>query len=141
MKYSVIIPALALVGFAVAQEGTPTNSATTPYESQEQCAEDCDPADVTCRAQCLGVARPNTEQVMETTECAAACDQGDGSAEATRRYGECQQACYASFYPSSQTLGGVPPAASHAVSNNIVPVANPSGGTAPSNGEQFCITS
>ncbi|KAJ4382863.1 hypothetical protein N0V86_002088 [Didymella sp. IMI 355093] len=42
-------------------------------------------------------------EAVETTECAAKCDQGDGSAEATQKYSDCVQSCIASLFPSSQT--------------------------------------
>jgi hypothetical protein len=73
---------------------------------------DCDPGDVTCQAQCVGVARPNSSQVVETNECAAKCDQGSGSPEDTQKFADCQQDCYAKYFPSSQTL--TPPGQSNA---------------------------
>lgn len=115
MKYSVIIASLALGAFAFPQDqaSTITSAPAVPSYSptpQQQCADKCDAADVTCKAECFGVARPNTSQIIETTECAMKCDQGSGSPEDTKKYADCQQACFASFFPSSQTLGGPNPA-------------------------------
>lgn len=132
MKYSTVLLSLAIGAFALPQDATTTTSALTPFQSQQACAEKCDAADVTCKAQCLGVARPNESQVNESTKCAMECDQGDGSPEATKKYGECQQDCYAKFFPSSQTLS-VPAAASNAVSNTAGN-ADPTGSASPSSG-------
>jgi hypothetical protein len=63
----------------------------------------CDAGDVTCQAACLGNARPNASQAVATNECAANCDQGDGSTEASDAFGACQAACINSLFPSSQT--------------------------------------
>jgi len=109
MKYSAVILALALGAFALPQEASTITSApatgTSSAKSPEQtCLDSCDITDVTCRAECLGVARPNESQVEETTKCAEDCDQGSGSPEDTKKYGECQQACFAKYFPSSQTL-------------------------------------
>jgi hypothetical protein len=114
MKYSVIVASLALGVFAIPQEqsSTITSAPAAPSYSQtpqQSCAAQCDDADVTCKAQCFGVARPNTSQVLETTKCAEECDQGSGSPEDTKKFGDCLQKCYADFFPSSQTLDGGAP--------------------------------
>jgi hypothetical protein len=51
----------------------------------------------------LGIARPNSSQAVATNECAAKCDQGDGSAEDTQKFSDCVQSCISSLFPSSQT--------------------------------------
>jgi hypothetical protein len=56
-----------------------------------------------CQAACLGNARPNASQVIETNNCAAKCDQGDGSAAAAISFGRCVDGCINSLFPSSQT--------------------------------------
>ncbi|KAF1959153.1 hypothetical protein CC80DRAFT_533363 [Byssothecium circinans] len=106
MKYATALVALA--AGALAQSGTIT-SAPAPSASlspQLTCVATCKAGDVTCQAACLGIARPNESQVNETTECAAKCDQGDGSPEATKKYADCQQSCFFSKFPSSQTAFG-----------------------------------
>jgi len=111
MKYSAILLAFALGVAAIPQDqpSTITSAPASPSTTQsatEICLAKCDPSDVTCQARCVGVARPNESQIVETTECAAKCDQGDGSPEATEKYADCQQACFAKYFPSSQTLTG-----------------------------------
>lgn len=56
-----------------------------------------------CQAACLGNARPNASQVIDTNNCAAKCDQGDGSAAAATAYAKCIDGCINSLFPSSQT--------------------------------------
>lgn len=56
----------------------------------------------------MGIARPNSSQAVETTECAAKCDQGDGTKEATEKYSDCVQSCIANLFPSSQTGAMIP---------------------------------
>ncbi|KAJ4355282.1 hypothetical protein N0V95_003037 [Ascochyta clinopodiicola] len=87
-----------------------------------------------CRASCLGIARPNSSQAVETTECAAKCDQGDGTAEATKKYSDCVQSCIASLFPSSQTGSQIPGAAasSGAAAGTGTKSANPTASTGAS---------
>src|SRR5262245_7468171 len=106
MKYSTALIALAAGALAMPQQSASITSAPTASVSltpQMSCAAKCDAGDVTCQAACFGVARPNSSQAVETNECAAKCDQGDGSPEATEAYAKCQAACFASFFPSTQT--------------------------------------
>jgi len=114
MKYSAVILALAVGAFALPQEASsitsaPPSGTSASLTPQQTCLNACDATDVTCRAQCLGVARPNESQVADTTDCAMECNQGSGSPEDTKKYGDCLQKCYADFFPSSQTLGGNAP--------------------------------
>ncbi|KAF2736645.1 hypothetical protein EJ04DRAFT_510948 [Polyplosphaeria fusca] len=107
MKYATIL-AFAVGAIALPQEASsitsaPASAASAALTPQVSCALACDPADVTCQASCLGIARPNSSQAVETTECAEKCDQGDGSPEATEKYSQCVQSCISNFFPSSQT--------------------------------------
>ncbi|KAF2662978.1 hypothetical protein K491DRAFT_672800 [Lophiostoma macrostomum CBS 122681] len=109
MKYAAIIVSLAIGAFALPQDAStitsaPASAASAGLTPQQSCAVACDPADVNCKASCLGIAHPNSSQAVETTECAEKCDQGDGSPEATEKYSECVQGCIASYFPSSQTV-------------------------------------
>jgi hypothetical protein len=111
MKYSIVIVALAAAAFALPQDQSSITSAPAPSASLDpqiaslvNCVKSCAPEDVTCQAQCAGVARPNSSQAIETNECAAKCDQGDGSAEETEAYAKCQTDCFASLFPSTQTV-------------------------------------
>jgi len=142
MKYSVIIASLALGAFALPQDqaSTITSAPAVPSYTptpQQQCADKCDVADVTCRAECFGVARPNTSQILETTECAMKCDQGNGSPEDTQKYADCQQACFASFFPSSQTLGAPAPASNAATTGTATgtPTGTEEGGPQETGGD------
>lgn len=116
MKYSAIILAFAVGAFALPQEASgttaPQTTGTTELTPQQTCLNTCDASDVNCRAACLGVARPNSSQAVETNECAAKCDQGDGSPSDTQKFSDCVQACIYSLFPSTQTVGGPAPASS-----------------------------
>jgi len=110
MKYSTIIISLIAGAIAAPQEAStitpaPASAASANLTPQQSCAVACPAGDVTCQAQCLGIARPNSSQVVETNECAAKCDQGDGTPEATDKYSKCVQGCISSYFPSSQTAG------------------------------------
>lgn len=141
MKYSAVLLALAVGAFAMPQEASQVTSApavtqTPSLTPQQSCAVACDPADVTCQAACLGIARPNSSQAVATNECAAKCDQGSGSPEDTQKFSDCVQSCIASLFPSSQTVG-VPGAASNApasgtgagASNSAAPTGSAASGS------------
>ncbi|KAF2442439.1 hypothetical protein P171DRAFT_474804 [Karstenula rhodostoma CBS 690.94] len=123
MKYSVAILAFAAGVLALPQDASITSApvASASLTPAVSCVLDCEAGDVTCQAACMGNARPNSQQVVDTNNCAAACDQGSGSKEDTEAYAKCQQDCFASLFPSSQTnfqgaAGGVSHAASAAAS-------------------------
>jgi hypothetical protein len=109
MKYSAIILAFVAGAFAVPQASitaapaAPTAPIPSGLAPQVSCALACTPGDVMCQAACLGNARPNASQVVDTNKCAANCDQGDGSAQAAKDYGQCVDGCINSLFPSSQT--------------------------------------
>jgi hypothetical protein len=129
MKYTVIL-ALAVGAFARPQDASsitsaPASAASAALTPQVSCALACDPADVTCQASCMGIARPNSSQAVETNECAAKCDQGDGSPAATEKFSQCVQSCIASFFPSSQTVA-VPAVGSAGASQSGAPSAGAS---------------
>lgn len=142
MKYSFAIAALAAVVFALPQQDSTITSAPAPTPSLDpataslvSCVNKCDASDVTCKAQCVGVARPNSSQAVETNECAAKCDQGDGSPAATEAYAKCQAACFESLFPSTQTVAPFAPgspSSGAAPSGSAAPTQ--SGGNSPSAG-------
>jgi hypothetical protein len=82
---------------------TSAPAASASLTPQVSCILDCPQGDVTCQAACQGIARPNSSQAAETNECAAKCDQGDGSPSDTQAYAKCQADCFASLFPSTQT--------------------------------------
>jgi|TARA_R110002003_G_scaffold126_26_gene11657 hypothetical protein len=108
MKYSTVILAFVASVFASPQASitsapvvaAPIPSGLTP---QVSCALACNAGDVTCQAACLGNARPNASQAIDTNNCAAKCDQGDGSAAAATAFAKCVDGCINSLFPSSQT--------------------------------------
>jgi len=55
-------------------------------------------ADVCCQAACVNVPCPSQLQANATTECAAQCPQGNGTAAETEQYAECQSACISSYF-------------------------------------------
>lgn len=112
MKFSTALISAALVAFAAAQSTTSTSE--IPKTSQALCLEDCDDSDVTCRAACLGVPRPNEEQIAETDKCSRACDQGKGSPEDIEAYGQCLLACVDSHFLPTSVGGGAAPTGSGA---------------------------
>lgn len=108
MKYAAVVLSLAAGAFAMPQDASITSApAAAPSAAltpQQSCAVACPAGDVVCQAACFGVARPNSSQAVDTNECAAKCDQGDGSPEATKKFEQCVQACIGSLFPSSQTV-------------------------------------
>jgi hypothetical protein len=129
MKLSAVL-FFAIGVFALPQDASvtsaPTSAAPIPsgLSPAISCAMACNAGDVTCQAACLGNARPNASQAIETNECAAKCDQGDGSTEASDAFAECQAACINSLFPSSQTAFGVGGGAAVAASSAAVAAAS-----------------
>uniref|UniRef100_L2FT91 Uncharacterized protein n=1 Tax=Colletotrichum fructicola (strain Nara gc5) TaxID=1213859 RepID=L2FT91_COLFN len=70
-----------------------------------KCLAACPATDVNCQAKCIAVPSPNADQINKTTECVAACDQGDGSAAATEKFAKCRDGCISEYYFTS---GGTP---------------------------------
>jgi len=144
MKYSAVF-LFAVGAFALPQDASITSAPATPapiptgLTSAVSCALECDAGDVTCQASCLGNARPNASQAIETNECAAKCDQGDGSTADSNAYAKCVDACINSLFPSSQTAfqGGAgaaaPSGGASASASGTGNSANPTG-TAGSTG-------
>jgi len=108
MKYSAIVLSALFAGaFAHPQASatvTPAASIVSGLTPAQTCIAACPAGDVNCQAACVGAAHPNSSQVVDTTQCAMKCDQGDGTPAATAAYAKCQQACIASFFPTSQTI-------------------------------------
>ncbi|EON64242.1 hypothetical protein W97_03473 [Coniosporium apollinis CBS 100218] len=143
MKFTAILIS-AFAGLALAapqpQEATPSAltssfsvsstvvlsdaSTTVSLTPVQTCLAACPIEDVTCKARCVGAARPNESQVNQTNECVAQCDQGDGSPAATERYSQCTQNCIASYYPSTQTVGGVVGSGASTAASNAASVTS-----------------
>jgi hypothetical protein len=136
MKYTAAFLAFAVGALAQSSVTSAPATISTPEVSPSiSCVQACTPGDVNCQAACLGIARPNSSQAVETTECAAKCDQGDGTKEATDKYSNCVQSCIASLFPSSQTGSLIPggaAASSAAASGTGANSANPTASTGTS---------
>jgi len=115
MKFTTIIFSAALVAGVIAESTTGTTAATTatsstsvsiaPVETNssygpvvDECLTECKQGDTGCLATCLGSPNPTEEQVNETTKCAAACKQGDGTEEQTKAYADCQWDCTVKYF-------------------------------------------
>ncbi|KAF2808564.1 uncharacterized protein BDZ99DRAFT_359690, partial [Mytilinidion resinicola] len=107
MKYSaIILSTLIAVAFArpnASATVTAAPSVVSGLSPAQTCIAACKAGDVDCEAACVGAAHPNSSQVVDTTQCAMKCDQGDGSPAATQKYSACVQACIANHFPTSQT--------------------------------------
>ncbi|KAF7558325.1 hypothetical protein G7046_g5829 [Stylonectria norvegica] len=96
MRFSTIFVSGAL---AVLASAASTTVGLTPAQSSAAaCIDKCDVGDVDCQSHCVAVPSPSDDQANDTTKCAAACDQGDGSAEATQKYSTCVQDCITKNY-------------------------------------------
>jgi len=115
MKFTTVVFSAALIAGAVAQSTTVTTTVTTgtsstsisiaPVETNssygpevDDCMTECKTGDVGCLSVCLGSPNPTEEQVNETTKCAAACKQGDGTEEQTKAYAACQWDCTVKYF-------------------------------------------
>lgn len=107
----------ALLALAVA-ETTSSDAATVTLSPEAKCANACksimslslklpsslislcigSTTDSCCIAACYNVPCPSDSQANDTNTCVAACPQGNGSAEDSKKYGECEQACFSSHY-------------------------------------------
>jgi len=125
MKFTVAI--IAAVAAVAAAQST-TTAALSPVQT---CLAKCSDTDLNCKAQCVGVPHPNAGQINQTTQCAANCDQGDGSPAATEKYAKCQQACiYSIFLTTGSPATGAPAATGAAGSGSAGSAAGTTTGTA-----------
>ncbi|KAL7798541.1 hypothetical protein V8C37DRAFT_368219 [Trichoderma ceciliae] len=100
MRFTLVLPSLFAV-LATAQSSGSATSATAPsavsldpaQQSQFDCLHACAAGDVNCQAHCIGVPSPDQSQVNATTQCAAKCPQGNGSAADTNTYKICIDKC------------------------------------------------
>lgn len=134
MKFTTVLFSAALIACATAQTSTITSSAPVNTSSSygpevDKCLAKCKPEDknyVSCAATCLGNPNPTAEQVNETTKCAAACPQGNGTQAETEAYGKCQRECTVKYFlpnPSS-----VPSSGATQTDGTSVPTATDSNG-------------
>jgi len=153
MKFTTAVVATILAAAASAQETTGTTTETTVATvastteapaatytptKEMKCQEDeCkDASDLACIAKCWGVPSPNTAMVIDTTECAAACPQGNGTKEETDVYAACQQSCISSLFMPTQPTGGAGGSGSNTDASGADATATGSGsGSGSSNGD------
>ncbi|KAJ9625873.1 hypothetical protein H2203_004637 [Taxawa tesnikishii (nom. ined.)] len=114
MKFSTTFFLAGLLGLSMAApqasattdaavSGTSTSTSLSPTQT---CLNACNAGDVNCQAACLGNPNPNAAQINATTNCAAQCPQGNGSASDTQQYADCQQNCISSYFLTSTSLAG-----------------------------------
>jgi len=115
MKFSAVLFATSLVAVVAAlPQESKTTSSVIPIPSSSyppevaSCLEGCDEIDVVCRADCLGSPAPTKEDIENTTECVAACPQGDGSTADSEKYKICQSACIDSKFSPNPSGGDKP---------------------------------
>lgn len=81
--------------------GSPTVSLDPVQSSIIACLDSCDPDDVGCLARCNPVPNPNEDQALDTIDCVAQCEQGNGTEEETAAYIECSNRCVNEHFFSS----------------------------------------
>jgi hypothetical protein len=112
MKFSTAIFSAACLFSLVAAQATTTSAVVPtvspiPETKEAKCLKTCGISDTKCQATCLGVPTPTEEDIVKTQKCASDCKQGDGSAEQTKAFGDCQQACYKQYFlPGTNTFTG-----------------------------------
>lgn len=113
MRFTSLIVAGVFALTATAQSSTATETSasatstgTDPAQTSVQsaitkCLERCDAADVTCQAQCITVPAPSEQQANQTTECVAACPQGNGTEADINNYSQCVSGCISQYFYST----------------------------------------
>ncbi|KFH42980.1 hypothetical protein ACRE_062630 [Hapsidospora chrysogenum ATCC 11550] len=108
MRFTTAFIACGLAVAASAQSTTADAPSSTvsldPAQSSViACLDDCDDDDLACLSRCNPVPNPNKDQVKDTHDCVTKCDQGEGSAADTKKYGDCVAVCIKEhFYDSEQ---------------------------------------
>ncbi|KAI1079461.1 hypothetical protein F5B20DRAFT_581240 [Whalleya microplaca] len=66
----------------------------------QSCLDACDASDggVNCKAACIAVPSPDTQNVNATTDCVTKCPQGNGTAAENEAYGDCVNACIGQYF-------------------------------------------
>ncbi|KAI0882711.1 uncharacterized protein GGS22DRAFT_190692 [Annulohypoxylon maeteangense] len=108
--------------------GSLTSVSIDPAQSSAQaaitdCLKACSAEDVNCQAKCIAVPSPDTQNVNKTTECVAACPQGNGTATDNLNYANCVNDCIAQYY---YTTTGTPNLASSTGASGSGATATPS---------------
>ncbi|OLN88717.1 hypothetical protein CCHL11_01794 [Colletotrichum chlorophyti] len=127
--------AFALLANAQSTTSTAASAASSEQAAIAKCLEGCPATDVGCQSKCVPVPNPNEDQVNQTTECVAKCDQGDGSPEATEKYAQCSAKCVNDYYFSASA--GTPSPTNAAGSGS----GSGSGSSRPANGNTAATAS
>merc|ERR1711939_15284 len=117
MRFFTTVATFGLAALALAQDSTSESAASSATSAsasssasltpEQLCLADCSETDICCQAACVNVPCPNEQAVNETTACAGACTQGNGTEEETAAYASCQASCIsASFFPVSTGASG-----------------------------------
>ncbi|KAI1744374.1 hypothetical protein F4680DRAFT_444403 [Xylaria scruposa] len=86
----------------VASSSVSIDPAQSSIASQiEMCLAKCSDSDTKCRANCIAVPSPDTQNVNATTSCVAGCPQGNGTAADNQAYANCVQNCIGQYYYTS----------------------------------------
>lgn len=147
-----IAGAVAAVAHAQSSSGTVQQTATSTGSSSPaqssvvslitQCLDKCDPADTKCRANCVAVPSPNDDSANATTQCAAKCNQGNGSAEQNVAWGECVAECIKNhYYASTGTPNATGAAGNGSGSGSASATVQPVTSTIVSNGSTMVSVS
>jgi len=115
MKFSLF--ALTLAATVAAQT---SNNATS--SAMLTCLQNCNPSDVNCRANCVGVPNPTSTQAAQTVQCVSQCNQND-----TTAFTNCRNGCISSNFMAGQPSSGSTP--SSAPSAPSASTGNSSNGT------------
>ena len=141
MRFTIAVAgAFAAVAVAQSSSDSSTQAASQTYSmspaqsSTIACINACDPGDVKCQSYCIDVPSPNEDQVNQTNECIADCDQGKGTESDIARYTQCRDKCISDHY--YVTSEGTPTATGGSGSSNGnaggAPSSQTSGAAAPS---------
>ncbi|KAJ5086120.1 hypothetical protein N7532_010891 [Penicillium argentinense] len=93
-----ILAVSALLALVAAETTTTADKVTTTTSAEVECAKNCAAKDICCTAKCYKVPCPSDSQANDTNECVSKCPQGTGTPEDTKKYSDCQQACFSSHY-------------------------------------------
>ncbi|KAI0966934.1 hypothetical protein F4678DRAFT_262691 [Xylaria arbuscula] len=146
MRFTSFVVAGLFAVAASAQTSTTTADSTSvsddPAQSSaasqvEQCLASCDDSDTKCRANCIAVPSPDTQNVNATTACVAACPQGNGTAAENQAYSDCVQQCIGEYY---YTTTGTPNLATSKAGNSDAASVTGVVSTITSGGSTFVTT-
>ncbi|KAI1137037.1 hypothetical protein F5Y05DRAFT_95363 [Hypoxylon sp. FL0543] len=102
-----------------------------------QCLGACAADDVDCQAKCIAVPSPDSSNVNKTTECVAACPQGNGTAADNTNYANCVDGCIAQYYYTTTGTPNLATSSSGASGSTATPSVTQVQSTVTSDGSTF----